>query len=366
MNVEDESEINVADFVNARGKEIQSIEKSLEKSNKKSLIWQRMPFYKRRRNRCYIKKCRKKFTFRKTDRHFLRSHTFFAKRFFMLKIGEKFSIPLQRRLKSDSYIAKSMHRGFVMEESFRPVFVSNSSKAASLLKNHQFIKQANNYEIARENEQIYSIGEKIDQTFEKTNLCVLSIYKVKNIQKAQWKLFRNKNSDEIETFKIICEREEIMGFLNDLIKISIIPVCLKEIDRISTENQALSLYDNVNSDIYKSIQTAKIQRIKEIYEKTPKGKKVNYDTSKLSIESVEDPIYFYFKLIKGNAKDFAEIFYENILVGRVIRGSYNYSKGCSVGLGVSEKINKDKLCKITIKNLDQNNFYPVEIYKYFN
>lgn len=116
-----DKDINTVDFIEARAKEITAIEESINKTAKKTMLFQRLPFYKRRRNRNYDKRKSKKTTFRKKDRHFLRTHTFYSKRFFMLKldISEDISIPFKRRIKSSKYIYKSQDRGFVFDESFR-------------------------------------------------------------------------------------------------------------------------------------------------------------------------------------------------------------------------------------------------------
>lgn len=144
-------DIDAIELIEARAKEIQFIEESIKKSNKKTMLFQRLPFYKRRRNRNYDKRKSKKFTYRKKDRHFLRTHTFYAKRFFMLKFEtanfnctdfsdasfnnspeascvvpnfkyNDISIPMKRRIKSSKYIYKSQDRGFLFDESFRGGF----------------------------------------------------------------------------------------------------------------------------------------------------------------------------------------------------------------------------------------------------
>lgn len=120
--MENNESIDIVEFLKARSHEVEAIEKSIAVSHKQSLAWQRLPYYKRRRNRNFDRRLSKKFSHRPKDRHALRTHTYYAKRFFMLKLPA-FSIPLRRRLKSMKYIYKSQSRGFVFDESFRGICV---------------------------------------------------------------------------------------------------------------------------------------------------------------------------------------------------------------------------------------------------
>ncbi|ORD99976.1 hypothetical protein A0H76_2564 [Hepatospora eriocheir] len=151
----------VDEFVNSRSKEIKEIEKSIETKKKQSLIWQRLPHYKRRRNRNYDKRHTKKVKPRKKDRHVLRTHTYFAKRFFMLKLKDKLSIPLNRRVKSDKFIYKFSLRLLVFDESFRGVF--------EYKRDEQTIEE--NSDLIVVGDKIISIGKQLNKELIDSKLC---------------------------------------------------------------------------------------------------------------------------------------------------------------------------------------------------
>lgn len=485
-SLEGRKDIDAIELIESRGKEIQFIEESIKKSNKKTMLFQRLPFYKRRRNRNYDKRKSKKFTYRKKDRHFLRSHTYYAKRFFMLKLDIKgdivienflndsniqileeskknnnispnfinsdkassldynnVSVPLKRRIKSSKYIYKSQDRGFLFDESFRCGYsyptdelVEKILKIAS--EDYQISQKAyisdriptlskisllslaqsldldrfdqvqiidNIYEVILTKTYFYIIGAWIyDCEIPSTPLSgILSIFKKENYGFYELKNIKNAKvfpvyNNSIQTHKILCDRSEIMNIFQLLINNSIIPICLEELHRLSFEHNQMTVYDNIQSNLYKQIEYSINKEIIEKYNRTPKSKRVEIITDDLFISN--DPklfestlkCYFIFKVEKGNVEKNAFVFLNNQIIGRVIRGAYKFSNGKCYGLCViyseyldsvfnilnlnikisneegsedfqKQEQNDENLNLLSVKNLGKNNFYKIKLVK---
>ncbi len=384
----DEKIINTEKFVNARTKEIKVIEESLKHKSKKTLVWQRMPFYMRRRNRNHDFVSKKKFSFRKKDRHFLRTHTYYAKRFFMLQINKerKISIPYKRHLKSSSFIYKSTCRnsesvGCVFDESFKGVYYyenvsENISDQKGLFRTDKLVFSVG-APIIKQGTTNSVEGDKLDTSNsgedDKVNIsyCSLAVYlskvgSIENLLKNIDDCFVFKMGSTIETHKIICKREKVMEVFQILINNKIIPICLEEVFRIATENDVITEYDMINTELFKNIESTILQTLKDKYNKTPRGKKNEYDLNELGLydENFKGN-YFIFKILKKSVKPYAKIFnQENILIGRVIRASFKYTSGCCYGVGIGFK--EMKFDEIKIKNLDHENTIDGIIVKKLN
>lgn len=363
-HAEENEDINIIDFIQSRSKEIQAIEDSINKTSKKTMLFQRLPFYKRRRNRNYDKRQLKKFSYRKRDRHFLRTHNYYAKRFFMLKV-ENFSIPFRRRLKSSKYIYKSQDRGFIFDESFRgateykreDVFGSNSvgspaddgkdCENGTIMMVEEFLNKINGskeiqqysygivqqvdneYEIIFKKESVILIGKRLNITGCPID-CVFSVihkdrleeilespfssnmkysfYKAKCDYSTQDKTGSYKS---LETYKIFCARSEVMNVYQKMINGGVVPICLLEIHRLALENNLLTVYDNVSSALFKKIEKSSCRDIIEKYDRTPPSKRQEYNLNLLFLSNERVYKYFIFRILKGTADAAAEIFSES-------------------------------------------------------
>lgn len=332
-------DINTINFIEARAKEIQYIEASINKSNKKTMLFQRLPFYKRRRSRNYDKRTSRKFSYRKKDRHFLRTHTFYSKRFFMLKLdtSEDISIPSKRRLKSSKYIYKSQDRGFVFDESFRGGYFCDKNEFISIVESgiamdrHRLPQATAASDLAFNNpsntnalstttrvsaqevfdsvdlsiyDKVQRIANLFDVIVTETIVffvgvypvhpslhlspldCVFSFMKNENHDLSYLRNFKSvkvfkNDSNVLETYKIICGRSEAMPVYEKLINSGVIPVSLEEIDRLAIENDEVTVYDNPASELFKVIEKSKNNEIIEKYNRTPPSKKQSYDLSLL-------------------------------------------------------------------------------------
>lgn len=117
MNIDD---INATSFIDARSHEIHILEKSIQETRKKTLLFQRLPFHKRRRTRS--KHLNKRRFSRRINHKQREKFIYYHKRFKMINFLN-YNVPLQRREKSDSFIYKSEHRGYVFVEIYKTAFL---------------------------------------------------------------------------------------------------------------------------------------------------------------------------------------------------------------------------------------------------
>lgn len=373
--MENGESIDVAEFVKARSREIEAIEKSISVSHKQSLLWQRLPHYKRRRNRNYDKRTNRKFTRRKKDRHPLRTHTFYAKRFFMLKTAS-FSVPIRRRLKSAKYIYKSQGRGFIFDESFRGAYVYSRCDAVAMRDDGalgafvakidfgaegvvQYID--NQYEAIVDGDRLIVVGRDIGDNFIEKIECLVSVMMKGSDQFDRCETARiyRSGGDALETHKIVCRRSEIMNIFQALTNSGLIPVCIEEIHRLSLENDRMTVYDNVGSSLYAEIENAVNGEIIAKYDRTPASKKQRYDLARLFLQNEPVGGYFTFRVVRGACGPGAEIFSHDAVVGRVVRSAYKFTCGSCCGLGFSYGVLPSD--PLTCKNLQQGNHYPIEL-----
>lgn len=386
-----EKNINTIEMVNARAKEIKAIEESIATNNKKTMLFQRLPYYLRRRSRNNFKR-KAKHSHRKKDRHFMRSHVFCAKRFFMLKI-QHFSLPYGRRIKSSKFIFKSIDRGFFIEESFRGItsigLEPNQTTKVSDLSGYLSTESANKIvqhlhklkykviydiengiEIMVDENQIIMVGcqlnkPDIDLSCISLILANSSIEKLK--LKNEIKLFKSTNKTcGLETHKIICNRNQVMATFQSLMAAGMIPVSLLEIERLALENQVMTIYDKADSELFNEIDQAIISQLIKKYERTPAGKKQAYDITKLKLSCKTNLKYCIFKINKGTCKRGAEIFANCLVIGRVVRAGYSYAKGIVCGLGYIYEENMAEMFNMEdkwVKDLDQQVKYKIEIVK---
>ncbi|KAI4292272.1 hypothetical protein PAPHI01_1563 [Pancytospora philotis] len=374
--------INTVEFLKARSQEIAAMEKSLDVTHKTSLAWQRLPYYKRRRNRNYDKRMNKKFTHRPKDRHALRTHTFYAKRFFMLKVGA-YSIPLRRRLKSAKFIYKSQARGFFFDESFRGAYCYSTADAKALCSKdksccladvdfnaHSVVQYiGNRCEAIVDGDRLILIGEPLSIQPIETIDCSVSVLSKKELIFKDSQLYKIHSAvHPIETHKILCKRSEIMKLFEDLANAGLIPVCYEEIARLALENDCMTVYDEVSSPLYAAIENSINEEIVDKYNRTPASKKQAYDTSKLFLQAEPAGTYFIFRVPKGAAERAAEIYLNGMLVGHVVRSAYKFASGFCCGLGFFYEPGVADSCSaegdLCVKNLAQTNAYPIEIIKF--
>lgn len=340
MKNNEEIIINLEDFLNARNKEIETIEESIKNKRKITLKWQTVPHYKRRRNHSYIYR-KKKFKQRSKQRFGMRSHVYFAKRFHMLMIDSnlKLAIPWVRNIKSKSFLNKAYNIGFFIEESFREIKIVDNNNN-NQLNNLEFICTQDG-EIFRNNNIIYHITGNVTNIV--TN-CIFKLYLVNmvNINKImevlkQYEVKIYENNDKTDFFNsyiIIGNKNITMKLIIDLQKIYLRLISIKELEIIALEHDVMTLYDRVNIPIYQKIDAEQYKQIKDKYERTPIKKKNQYNIEKQLLYFNSTTIsYYVFKIPKGKSERGAEIITDNLLIiGRVIRVGYKRTNGVNYGL----------------------------------
>lgn len=380
--------IDIPEFVNARSREIEAIEKSLSVSHKKSLFWQKCPYYRRRRSRCFDQR-KKKRTHRRKDRHFLRTHTYYAKRFFMLKLSYC-SVPVSRRVKSSKFIYKSQSRGFLFDETFRRGYVYDREAVLTYLRSMRSVDDTgrdscqpavpypvdahfapssvtvdpaatafvridfdkvgvvqeiqNCWSAVVTSSEVVVIGGSLPITPLRELECVIAVYRksgypFEELMAIDGVQVYPGEAGSIESHKIFCTRQNIMPVYQLLTdRHGFIPICLDEIHRIALENDQMTPYDNISTGLYREIETALNREIIDQYNRTPPSKRIAYDTSRLFIGSLDQPghppvQYFLFSALKGTVKRAADILLDRQRIGRVIRAAYRFTSGRVCGLG---------------------------------
>lgn len=401
-----EKEIKPIDFVKERAMEIQLIEVAIESNRKKSMLFQRLPFYLRRRSRSHEKRMKKRKNIRKKDRHGLRTHTWYAKRFEMLKVWDT-AIPLRRRMKSDKFIYKSQHRGFIFDESYKKVIIYNRPKDEifgidfSLENVIQEIKYENViFEVVVTKEYLTVISLDFNRIKEELELnlveygrieCCLSIMKADSLFSNEInedtirfsKLLLSKrnidineilknNSNEIiyikslspfESGKIFLKRKMILDFWQKISNTGIIPVCVEELQRLALENDYMIYpFDYPNTEIYKDFEESYVKPIKDKYIRTPKSKKMNIDINSMYIHTMKEISFCIFEMEKGSTDRCAFIFDEEKIIGRVIRSRFCFTKGLCKGICYLFQDTEEEE-EFYTKNLNSNSFNQIKIVK---
>lgn len=131
----DKIEIDSLVYANNRMEEIKEIEAEIANRKQNKMLFQRLPFHKRRRTASFderrlpreyrrasrLPKRKRKAAARRVGGSFLRTHVWFAKRFSMVSLLDT-KLPLKRRQKSDKFIHSALKtRGVLYDESYRSI-----------------------------------------------------------------------------------------------------------------------------------------------------------------------------------------------------------------------------------------------------
>lgn len=362
--------IDIEEFVNAREKEINAMEKSIKTTNRVSLPFQMVPHYARRRNHSFMKRVHA-FKRRTRQRFMLKTHIYFAKRFSMMKLQEKprLSIPWIRNVKSKGLITKAHKIGYFVEESFKKITQTTNydmfgsqirpgcfvtTPDADFVNNEGVIYKISMHEIAEE-KQDFSVF-KLIQT-DKTEFAKIMTV----INKHKGICFKNsKKSDLFNTYLLLCKPENTMEMLLDLQKIFLRLITVHEISTVATETMTLSQYDYVHTGIFKRLDETICREIAEKYNRTPVGKRTAYDLNKLPLYTEKPVHYIKFKIPRGRAERSAKITNGTEVVGKVIRSEYKRSSGINCGIGF---LYEESDGPLFVRTLGSDQKYPIEKYE---
>lgn len=434
LNPMDINEIDTTSFVDARSGEIKLLEEKIAQSTKKTQLFQRLPFHKRRRTKSKDTrktpnkhKRRNKRKCKAYDFPMLKTHKWFAKRFKMIKLFNS-ALPYERTIKSDKFIYKSAHRGFIFDESYKKIKVAdiekvNNSEFMNMIicnedqdqKMSGFIGKIDFeliyevkpvmegcdyfFQICKTEKQIYVIyieNDWLETRLDSNLFChkvfaSLSILKGTKLSKTGiYEKFEAINTDngssidnffagrydnkycfiksndgDFETGKIFIDRNYTMLVWQFLHNSGYIPMSIKEILRLGTENSKFIFpFDYVQSEHYTEYEKCIVQPIKDKHDRTPKSKKVNYDKMKVAdpfyIPKIAGPMLLrYFIADKGHIKRMAMIYNtEDRIIGYVIRGSFCFTIGKCKGVCF---VTQDGTKELYAQNINEVKRYLIKL-----
>ncbi|KAF7684480.1 hypothetical protein TCON_0345 [Astathelohania contejeani] len=348
-------EINPLEFIKARAAEIEDLEASLSTNTKKTMLFQRLPFHKRRRNSSYR---------RRRSTKSAKPHRWFAKRFRMVDLyGVR--MPMESNHKSDSYIYKSQERGFIFHEAYKKAYVYQ------LIENCKEI----NYTI-RDSVQICILeGERVEVAIIDKCLIIIQMCE-KHLVEAPFlfsfeKIFlllKGKNrrtgrylNEELVEQEINAKYDEksylFIKYSFDSIITGIVLTCynvtgsicdyftrkgmvvigIKEALRVALENKELLYpFDYPNLHLFKQYEAVLMDPIKAKYDRTPPAKRPVYNADEYPFYLPLDNIVsiWYFKCLRGGCLKKGAMIYskENEIIGYVLRGAFSYTIGKCAGI----------------------------------
>lgn len=338
--------VNIEDFLNARKKEINTIEKSIEQKKRTSQLFQTVPHYARRRNHSYSER-KHKVKYRTKNRFIVRSHVYFAKRFKMLKLQltnnlnikrSDVSIPWKRNVKSKSFLNKGFANGYFIDESFKQIEEIDNNAPNSLDVNEFHTEK--DVDFLRNKQTHMKIEYKRETFVQKYAIfkMFLANEKIKKklkelVRKNNGITYKNKDTNQLDTFICIVDVKRHMETIVALEKMFIRAITIKELGTLAVEKDALTMYDLVDGALFKDIENLLADELIEKYNKTPPGKRNEiHDLNDVRIFTHEPVKYFTFKIPKGRADRGAYVLQNENIVGRVIRSEYKTKEGFNYGL----------------------------------
>lgn len=351
-----DDEINSIDFIKARAEEVQKIEQSINTNRKKTMLFQRLPFHRRRRTRSFQKKtrCPKKGGI----------GTWFSKRFRMIRVYGT-ELPLRRCMKSDSFIYKSFKRGFLFYE---------SHKKARVFRKGPFQLEGEYYETEKYFILVsmeYSPGELELLGFLDTPIALLGdatleqgVYTTKRDLKSELVLSTTTLDEYVEEEgdgedivfmflgspggeggKIFVRKGLLMRFWQKAVLKGFVPVSVEELLRIGLEKRFLVFpFDYVMSKFYAEYEHRVLEPVVQKYHRTPRAKRPGTTRSIMAFKAFPGRLFF-FDVPKGTVGRCAEILCGERVVGRVSRASFCFSVGRVRGVCLVERGYEDQgLC----------------------
>ncbi|KAI5160240.1 hypothetical protein NEAUS03_0997 [Nematocida ausubeli] len=409
------SEIYSIEYANARASEIKEIEKSICATKKNKMLFQIIPFHKRRRTASFDerrlpKECRRRARTKrrqikqsvKDQKTLLKAHTWYAKRFEMYRRGSMF-VPFKRHSKSEGFIAKAYKtRGVLCDISYNRVFTGETSLStccafdadynrgivwsATALSSDAEVKGAG----ASMQEKSIVISESQEwveasvRSF--TEIEDLSIFEVfgKQTLFANSEFFNCVKVEDLlctDSLSYVCMRVEnksyvlvarkhCMALLQKAVVSGIVPCSILELRRIATETEKVVYpYDIPQTAPGKAFLAHLSSLEEEQQSRKPKGKKDVIFRPLYEKELGSQKMYLFTAnkgsfpakspVVQSDAADDFIMQGSEEVIGEVGRSSFSFAKGRTTGL-----IYIDKEARITgslfVRNLKNNIFRKVE------
>eukprot|EP00866_Antonospora_locustae_P000773 jgi/Antlo1/773/1423 len=350
--------INSIEFVKARAEEIRRLEELVKTTRKKTMLFQRLPFHKRRRCRSFRYRGRRPST--------SGIKTWFAKRFRMIKIYGT-ELPLQRYAKSDSFIYKSFDRGFLFYESHKKAYVFEKS---SFFFSGCECFETDRYVVAVSMDQAPSdaslVGCLDTPIAVMGNVCIAKgVYTTGRDMRSEWctvettfddyidSCFTSKkhaaSGDNVLVFafvesqgtlergKIFVQKSHLMTLWQKMTLKGLIPVSIDELLRIGLETKTLVFpFDYAYTTLYREYERERMAPVVAKYNRTPSAKKPHVTSNIMCFEHSAGGQLLFFDVPCGRVRRCASVFSGEERVGSVLRAAYCYSIGRMRGICMIE------------------------------
>ncbi|KAI5165066.1 hypothetical protein NEIRO03_0124 [Nematocida sp. AWRm78] len=409
-----DAQIYSIEYANARAAEIKEIEASIAATKKNKMLFQTLPFHKRRRTASFDeRRLPKEYRRRartkrrqikqsvKDQKNLLKAHTWYAKRFNMYKRGNM-AVPFKRHSKSEGFIAKAYKtRGVLCDVSCNQVYIGVTS-----MPTQSIIDKEYNRSIIWSGEDIITQDSKtingclegrsivITESKEWVNSNVTSVQEIENLSVfevfgkqtlfAKSELVNCKKIEDLidsETPSyismrvenksyVIVSRKHCMWLLQKCVCSGIVPCSILELRRMATETERIVYpYDIPQNPHGKAFLLYLASLEEELQRKRPKGKK----------DVIFQPLYekelgtqkiLLFTATKGSfppkspviQSDQSEEFImqgNEEIIGEVGRSSFSFAKGRTAGILYIDE-NAEITKNLFVRNLKNNIFRRIE------
>lgn len=365
--------INSVEFVKARAEEIRRLEELIETTRKKTMLFQRLPFHKRRRCRSFRCRGRRPRT--------SGINSWLAKRFRMIKIyGTK--LPLQRYAKSDSFIYKSFERGFLFYESHKKAYVFEkgcfSFSAFECFNTERYTVVVSMDHVPCGMSPVGCLDTPIAVM---GNVCMArGVYATDRDMRSEWcevaktldeyidccvKSENNAASSHdalvfafveslgtLEKGRIFVQKSHLMSLWQKMTLKGFIPVSIDELLRIGLETKTLVFpFDYAHTVFFREYERERMAPVVAKYNRTPVAKKPRVTSDVVCFEHFEGGRLLFFDVPCGKVRRCASVFCEDVKVGSVLRSAYCYSIGRVRGICMIEDGKENGvLCAKNIEN----------------
>ena len=352
--MEDE-EINSIEFVKARAEEMRRIEESIETGRKRTMLFQRLPFHKRRRTRSFHP--------RKPPRVGGLA-TWLAKRFRMLRIFGT-ALPAERFAKSDSFIYKSFKRGFLFHETHKQAHVfrrDNFNLQGEWLDAGNYAVLVSMGYVPEELELVgrldapisvlgdvdlgsgvYETGRdaksevvRAEETAEEFIGAALAAEEAPPTPKIRFVFLETGGC--FEKGKIFVDRRCLMDLWQKMVLKGFVPVSISEILRGGMERTCFVFpFDYVSTRFFREYEEARAAPLVDKHRRTPPGKRAQCEQAVLPFEPQPGGALFFFEAPKGRIERCADVLSGRRRIGAVLRAMFCYSAGRVRGICCIER-----------------------------
>ncbi|KAL0265709.1 UNVERIFIED_CONTAM: hypothetical protein PYX00_011423 [Menopon gallinae] len=351
-------EVKSIEFVKARAEEIRRLEELVHTTRKKTMLFQRLPFHKRRRSRSFRGKGRRPRT--------SGIRTWLAKRFRMAKMYGT-ELPLQRYAKSDSFVYKSFGRGFLFYESHKRAYVfdksASSLPAGERVETERYVLVVTMDDVpcgaapagcldtpvavlgrVHMEEGVYTTGRDMRSEWhvgartldDYIDGCICGDADAAPREGALEFAFVRSHGG-LEQGRVFVQQKLLMGLWQKMVLRGFIPVSIDELLRIGLETKVLVFpFDHAHTALYAEYERERLAPVMAKYNRTPAAKKPRKTSDVMCFEPCTGGRLLFFDVPSGKVRRCADVFCDGTRVGSVLRAAYCYSIGRVRGICMVE------------------------------